>query len=82
MLQSRKGVIRFFPAMSSTWKDAVFENLRTEGAFLVSGRWRDGAVDWIRIKSLAGEPCRIRVHFDQLVCRQPSAGFYHQTIGR
>ncbi len=64
MLQSRKGIIRVFPAMPTTWKDAVFENLRTEGAFLVSGRWREGQADWVRVKSLAGEPCRLRVHFD------------------
>ncbi|HTJ79362.1 MAG TPA: hypothetical protein VL357_10240 [Rariglobus sp.] len=64
LLQSRKGLIRIFPAMPSTWKDTVFENLRTEGAFLISGRWRDGRADWVRVQSLAGEPCRVRVHFD------------------
>src|ERR1700679_344900 len=64
LLQSRKGIIRVFPAMPSAWKDAIFENLRAEGAFLISGRWRDGKADWVRVKSLAGEPCRLRIHFD------------------
>ncbi len=64
MLQSRKGLIRIFPAMPSTWKDAVFRDLRTEGAFLVSGRWKNGQTDWVRVKSLAGEPCRIRIHLE------------------
>ncbi|MBT7067628.1 MAG: hypothetical protein HN919_15110, partial [Verrucomicrobia bacterium] len=32
----------------------------TEGAFLVSAKRAGGRTVWIRIKSLAGEPCRIQ----------------------
>jgi alpha-L-fucosidase 2 len=52
--------IRVFPGCPAAWKDAVFHNLRAEGAFLVSAARKDGKTHWIRVKSLAGEPCRIR----------------------
>ncbi|MHC4252172.1 MAG: discoidin domain-containing protein [Planctomycetota bacterium] len=60
MLQSWGDTIRVFPAMPGAWKDAVFHDLRTEGAFLVSAERRGGLTRWVRIKSLAGEPCRVR----------------------
>ena len=53
-------VIRIFPAMPSVWRDACFNDLRAEGAFLVSAVRKDGRTTWIHITSLAGEPCRIR----------------------
>ena len=37
-----------------------FHDLRTEGAFLVSAKRADGKTEWVRIKSFAGEPCRVR----------------------
>jgi len=54
------GIIRIFPAFPSAWKDAVFDNLRTEGAFLVSAERKEGVTQWVRIKSLASEPCLVR----------------------
>ncbi len=41
MLQCRAGEIRFFPDWPVS-ADAEFRHLRTEGAFLVDGEWRDG----------------------------------------
>lgn len=52
--------IRIFPAVPTTWPDAVFHNLRTPGAFLVSAVRKGGVTQWVRVKSLAGEPCRIK----------------------
>ncbi|NQV36131.1 MAG: hypothetical protein HQ515_25795, partial [Phycisphaeraceae bacterium] len=54
------GPIRIFPATPSAWKDIEFHDLRTEGAFLVSAKRTAGQTQWIRIKSLVGEPCRVR----------------------
>jgi hypothetical protein len=54
------GPIRIFPALPSTWKDVEFRDLRAEGAFLVSAKRSAGKTEWVRIKSLAGEPCRVR----------------------
>jgi hypothetical protein len=54
------GPIRIFPAVPSAWKDVEFRELRAEGAFLVSSKRVGGRTQWVRIKSLAGEPCRIK----------------------
>lgn len=64
LLQSHHGVIRVFPAVPAAWRDVVFHELRAEGAFLVSAERRGGRTVWVRIRSLAGEPCRIRPLLD------------------
>lgn len=60
LLQSHGGLIRVFPAVPAAWADVAFHDLRAEGAFLVSALRRAGKTRWVRIKSLAGEPCRVR----------------------
>lgn len=60
LLQSWGKSIRVFPACPSQWRDASFHDLRAEGGFLVSAARKDGRTQFIRIKSLAGEPCRIK----------------------
>lgn len=60
MLQSWGGIIRVFPAPPSALPDMVFHDLRAEGAFLVSAVRKEGKTRLIRVKSLAGEPCRIK----------------------
>jgi hypothetical protein len=59
LLQSWGGTIRIFPAVPESWKDVAFQDLRAEGAFLVSAVRKDGKTQGARIKSLAGEPCRV-----------------------
>ncbi len=61
LIQSWGGLIRVFPAMPTQWKDASFHNLRTEGAFLVSAVRKGGQTQFIRVESLAGEPCKIKI---------------------
>jgi alpha-L-fucosidase 2 len=60
-LQDWGGALRVFPAVPSVWKDAAFDRLRADGAFLVSAVRRNGRTAWVRITSLAGEPCRLVV---------------------
>ena len=57
---AESGPIRIFPAVPAAWQDVEFHDLRAEGAFLVSARRDGGRTEWVRIKSLAGEPCRVR----------------------
>ena len=64
LLSSWGDRIRVFPGVPSSWKDVSFHNLRTQGAFLVSAARKDGKTQWVRVKSLAGEPCRIRAGID------------------
>ena len=60
LLQSWGETIRVFPALPTTWTNAVFRDLRTEGAFSVSAASANGKTEWVSVKSLAGEPFRIR----------------------
>lgn len=57
------GLIRIFPACPDAWRDVAFDDLRAEGAFLVGAGRKNGQTAWVRIKSLAGEPCRVRPNF-------------------
>lgn len=61
LFQSHGGVIAPFPAMPTQWDHASFGNLRAEGAFLVSGSWKDHQTAWVRITSLAGKPCIVKL---------------------
>ena len=60
---NESGAIRIFPALPNQWDDIEFHNLRTEGAFLVSAKRSQGKTQWVKIKSLAGEPCKIKIDF-------------------
>jgi len=60
LLQSWGDKIAVFPAVPKAWDSAVFHDLRAEGAFLVSAKRKGGKTVWVRIKSLAGEPCRVQ----------------------
>jgi hypothetical protein len=60
LLQSWGDKINVFPAVPKTWDSAVFHDLRAEGAFLVSAGRKTGQTRWVRVKSLAGEACRIK----------------------
>ncbi|HEU4422745.1 MAG TPA: Tat pathway signal sequence domain protein [Pilimelia sp.] len=56
LVQSHGGVVKVFPAVSSTWADASIAGLRTQGAFVVDASRSQGRTDWIRVRSEAGEP--------------------------
>ena len=59
LLQSWGDTIRVFPGVGAGWKDVVFHDMRAQGAFLVSAARRGGRTRFVRIESLAGEPCRV-----------------------
>jgi hypothetical protein len=59
-IKDEPGLIRIFPALPSAWEDVEFHDLRAGGAFLVSAKRTAGKTEWVRIKSLADEPCRVR----------------------
>ena len=60
LLQSWGSLIRVFPAVPGEWRDVTFHNLRAEGGFLISAVRREGKTSWIRVESLAGEPCCLK----------------------
>jgi hypothetical protein len=63
LLQSHGGLLRVFAAVPPAWPEAVFENLRAEGAFRVSALRRKGKTLWVRVASEVGGPCRVKTDF-------------------
>lgn len=60
LLQCWGNTIRIFPAVPDAWRDLAFDRLLAEGAFEVSGVWKNGCAEYAVIKSLAGETLRVR----------------------
>jgi hypothetical protein len=58
LLQSWDGVIRVFPVWPEGVK-ASFEQLRAEGAFLVSAEFDGKTIGLLKIKSLLGGKCSV-----------------------
>jgi alpha-L-fucosidase 2 len=63
LLQSYAGFIEILPAVPSEWKDISFENLRAEGAFLVSVKQTGGHVSEVKIISEKGGNTRLKLPF-------------------
>ena len=58
LMQSYEGVIRLFPCWNKK-SDASFQNLRADGAFLVSAELKNEKVNSLKIKSLKGRKCTV-----------------------
>ncbi len=75
LCQSWGGVIRIFPALPTGWAEVTLHDFRSQGAFLVSAARRGGVTSFVRIHSLAGEPCRVRTGIPgRLTVRDPHGG--------
>jgi alpha-L-fucosidase 2 len=60
LMQSWGDTIRVFPALPAAWKETAFQDLRAEGAFLVSAARHDGRTTLVAVTSLAGTPVILR----------------------
>ena len=58
LLQGHEDIIRLFPCWNRK-SSASFENLRADGAFLVSAKLEKETVSGVKIKSLQGRKCNI-----------------------
>lgn len=65
LLQSYAGFIEIMPAIPAEWANASFENLRAEGAFLVSAKKKNGQFSEISIRSEKGGTTRLKVPYEQ-----------------
>ncbi len=63
LIQSYAGFIEVLPAVPTAWKDVAFENLRTEGAFLVSVKKTEGQISEITIASEKGGKTKLKLPF-------------------
>lgn len=68
LLQSHEGIIRLFPCWDKK-SDASFENLRADGALLVSSKLKKGIISSLTIKSLKGRPCKVECEGKTTVVR-------------
>ncbi|MBC8986847.1 alpha-L-fucosidase [Pedobacter sp. N36a] len=59
LIQSWGDKIRIFPAIPEIWKNVSFDQLRTEGGFLVSASCVNGATQFIKVYSTKGDTCRL-----------------------
>ncbi|SDD87943.1 alpha-L-fucosidase 2 [Pricia antarctica] len=63
LIQSHTGTVLLFPAVPKDWGDVSFNQLRTEGAFLVSAKMEKGRVIHVGIVSEKGELLKLRNPF-------------------
>ncbi|MGM9479434.1 glycosyl hydrolase family 95 catalytic domain-containing protein [Pedobacter sp. GSP4] len=74
LVQSRNGYIQAFPAVPQSWANASFKNLRTEGAFLVSGIKENGVPISVKIYAEKAGLLRIKLPFKTYVVKNLPAG--------
>ena len=58
LLQSHERIIRLFPCWDRKM-NASFENLRADGAFLVSSALENGKITSLKIRSIRGRNCKV-----------------------
>jgi len=69
LLQSRDGYVQVFPSVPDSWKDVSFNNLRAEGAFLISATKTNGIPQTVKVISEQGGKLNIKLPFKNLVVK-------------
>ncbi len=69
LVQSHTGVIHLFPAIPKDWQNVRFDQLRTEGAFLVSAEMVHGAVSKVTVFAEKGGVLRLKNPFGAVKVR-------------
>ena len=80
LLQSYDGKIRVFPAFNGP-KTARF-TLHAQGGFIVSSEIKAGRVQWIAIRSLHGNPCKLELPWKKAVLNSNLISKSHLISGK
>ncbi|MBO9620721.1 MAG: glycoside hydrolase N-terminal domain-containing protein [Niabella sp.] len=76
LLQSRRGYIEVFPAVPASWQNVAFNNLRAEGAFVISAKKENGLAAIIKVHSEKGGILNMKLPFKTWVSKNiPHASF-------
>ena len=67
LIQSYDGILRIFPTFPAN-KNGRF-TLHAEGGFVVSSEIKAGKVQWVCIKSLIGNPCKLKLPWNKAVVK-------------
>ena len=73
LMQSHAGEIHLLPALPKAWGSGEVKGLRARGAFEINLKWKEGRLETVAVKSLAGLPCRLRVNVPVTVMAQGKA---------
>ena len=63
LLQTYAGFIEIMPAVPAGWRDISFDQLRAEGAFLISAKKKDGMITEVKIVSEQGGIAKLKLPF-------------------
>lgn len=80
LLQSYAGFIEVMPAIPGAWNDVSFENLRAEGAFLLSAHKDGGQVAEVKIVAEKGGSTRLKLPFKTYIAAS-NKGFVIKNNG-